>query len=52
MGYFGFYFSTKLGTLRMNATNLKSLVMIKANASIFVISPDQRSDFLELIKAR
>lgn len=52
LGHFGFYCSTKWGILRMNATNLKALVMIKTNASIFAISPDQGSQFLEEIKVR
>src|SRR6185437_12312238 len=52
-GFWGFFQSGKYGVVRMNATNLEQMVILRTNNNKkYVISPDKASEFVDNVKAR
>ena len=49
-GYYGFFWSKKWGTFKIHATDFSNLVLIETKNRKFLVSPDQKEQFLGAIK--
>ena len=49
-GYFGLFWSKKLGKFKMYATRKKNLVMVRTAKMLYALSPEDTEDFLTTLK--